>query len=120
MHLTVVGTIGQDCAVLLVDEFTKNLAVVNIRGRGLGLDDELTLQVHFGVIFIAVMGLVVFLCPASFAIFLSAHGWIGVEFFGAFAIFDLLVLFAGVALAWRIREAGVNDAALAGNESFAF
>ncbi|PAW62532.1 MAG: hypothetical protein B9S37_01745 [Verrucomicrobiia bacterium Tous-C3TDCM] len=60
------------------------------------------------------------LCPASFAIFLSTHGWTGVEFFGAFAIFDLLALFAGVALAWRIREACVNDASLAGNESFAF
>ena len=65
------------------------------------------------------MGFVVFLCPASFAIFLSAHGWISVEFFGAFAFFDLLVLFAGVALTWRIREAGIDDAALTGDETFA-
>lgn len=63
---------------------------------------------------------VVLLGSACLAVFLAAHGGVGVELLGPFALLDAPVLFAVVALARGFGEAGVDDAAFTGDEAFAF
>ncbi len=89
-------------------------------GGGARFEDELGLQVGFHMVLPPVVDFVVLLRPACFAVFLSAYGGVGIELFGALALFDAPVLVAVVALAWGFDEAGVHDAAFAGDEAFAF
>lgn len=65
-----------------------------------------------GVVFVAVVALVVFLCPAGIGVFLTSYGGVGVKLFGTFAFLDSLVLAASVALARGFRETGVNNGTL--------
>jgi hypothetical protein len=43
----------------------------------------------------------------------------GSKFFRPFAVFDFLVLFAGVVLPWGIDKAGIHDTAFSGDDAFA-
>ena len=116
----VVGAVGEHGLVFLIEEFFKDLAVMHMRRCGGGFDDELGFQVGLHMVLPAVVGLVVFLRPAGFAVLLPPHGRVGIELLGPPALFDALVLLAGVSLARGFGEAGVDDATFAGDVALGF
>ena len=116
----VIGAIGQHGLVFVIKQLLEHLAVMHAGGCGAGFEDELGLQVGFDVVLPAEVRFVVLLAPACFAVFLAAYGGVLVELCGALALLDALVLLAVVALARGFDEAGVDDAAFAGDEAFAF
>ncbi len=119
MLRAVVGRVGQQGLVLVIEQFFKHLAVMDAGGRG-GAQDDLGLQVGFHMVLPAIVRFVVLLGPACFAVFLAAHGGVLVELLGAPALLDALVRLAVVALARGFREARVDDAAFAGDDALAF
>ena len=119
MILGVVCAVAQNCFVARIDEVFESLAVMDVGRGGAVLIDEFAFGVYLGVVLVAVVGFVVFLGPTCVAIFLTTFrgGW--VELVGALAVFDLLVLLAGVSLARGIDKAGINDAPFFGDQAFA-
>lgn len=116
----VVGRVGEHGLVFFIEQFLKDLAVVHAGRSGFRFEDELGFQVGLHMVLVAVVRFVTLLGPAGVAVFLPAHGGVRVKLLGPLACFDLLVLLARVALARGFGEAGVDDAAFAGDEAAAF
>ena len=118
MRLGMISAIGEDGLVTDIDEVFENLTVMDVRWGGFVGINEFTFGLYFGVVFLAIVGLVVLLGPMDFAIFLTPFGGGGIKFLGAFSGFDFPALFAGVVLAGRVDKARINDDAFLGNEAF--
>ncbi len=108
-----IGAVGEHGLVFVIEQFFKDLFVVHTGGRGGGDQDDLGRQIGLHMVLPAIVDLDVLLGPARLAVFLAAHGRVGVELFGALALLDTLVLLALVALVRGVLKAGVNDDAFA-------
>ena len=96
MHLTlggVLGAIGQHGLVFIIEQFFKDLAVVDTGGRGGGAEDELGFQVGLQMVLPSLVHFVVLLGPACFAVVVLARG---------------------------IHKAGIHHTAFADDHAFAF
>ena len=76
----VVGVVGEDGLVFVIEEFF--LVVMHMCRCGGGFDDDFDFQVGFHLFLPTVVGLVVFLRPAGFAVLLPPHGSVVVELLG--------------------------------------
>ena len=109
---TLISAVGKQGPIFVIQQFFKDLAVMHTGRRGAGAQDELGFQLGFHMVLPAVVRFVVLPSPACLAFFLAAHGRVGVELLGAFALLDELVLIAVVAPTRGYDKTGVDDAAL--------
>ena len=115
----IVGTVGIDDFVVLIDKFWSDLTVVNICARCFGFHDQFAVGIDFDVIFVAVIGVFAFLGPACVCVFLGFLVLVlfTFPFFRNFAFFDPGVLFGSIALAGDFNKCCINDTAAFGNIS---
>ena len=113
----IVGTVGIDDFVVLIDKFWSDLAVVNICTRCFGFHDQFAVGIDFDVIFVAIIGVFAFLGPACICVFLGFLVLVLFAFplFRNFAFFDFCVLFGSVALAGYFYKGRVDNGAAFGN-----
>jgi hypothetical protein len=115
----VVGAVGEHALVFVIEQFFKDLAVVDLGGCGSGTEDALGFQVGFHVVLPPGMRFVVLLGPTCFTVFLATHGRMGGELLGELAFLDALVRITVVALTRGVHKTGIYDAAFADDNASA-
>ena len=112
-----VSTVGKDGLVIFVYKVFEHLRVVDVGCSRRVSVDQLGFCIHFCVVLIAVMRLVVLLCPTSITVFLATFGSALFKACRAFTCFNLFVLLTRVALPRGCYEAGVHQAAFFGQKA---
>src|ERR1035437_2247142 len=100
------------------DEFVEALAVMGRGGRHGVVGDQVGLGVAAHVVFVAVVGLFVFLGPACVGVFLREFVRLVFPFGWSLALLDLGVFLPAVALPGYFHEACVDDDAFLGQQAF--
>lgn len=114
-----ISTVGENSLIAFVNKVFENLAVMDLGRGGFRFVDEFAFGIHFGVVLVAIVSLVVLFGPTCIAVFLTTFRGGRVELVRTLAVFDFLVLLAGVSLAWSVDKTGINDAAFFGDEALA-
>ena len=122
--LTYVSAVGIRNLILFVKEVGKPLAVVNGGGCYRVICDDFGIRVNLCMILVAVMGLVILLCPTGVRVLLCQLmlGFWSVffPFFGHFSGFDRLVFLPRISLTGRVYKCRINDCSGVCDDSILF